>query len=72
MPSLTVALLLLEWLHDGVYAVKCESKWLVVGAGRYVCKGDRYVYVCMMMIVLEVDDDVSGVSCLKKDPFLNN
>ena len=23
MPSLTVALLLLEWLHDGVYAGRC-------------------------------------------------
>ena len=23
MPSLTVALLLLEWLHDGVYAGQC-------------------------------------------------
>ena len=31
MPSLTVALLLLEWLHDGVYA------------GRSVC---MYVYIC--------------------------
>ena len=26
MPSLTVALLLLEWLHDGVYAGRCWER----------------------------------------------
>ena len=26
MPSLTVALLLLEWLHDGVYAGRCCAR----------------------------------------------
>ena len=26
MPSLTVALLLLEWLHDGVYAGQCLAR----------------------------------------------
>ena len=31
MPSLTVALLLLEWLHDGVYAGRCV----------HVCSGVR-------------------------------
>ena len=36
MPSLTVALLLLEWLHDGVYAGRCARTLthLLVQAGE--------------------------------------
>ena len=36
MPSLTVALLLLEWLHDGVYAGRSVCKYV---CGEVKCYG---------------------------------
>ena len=45
MPSLTVALLLLEWLHDGVYAGRCweVSVNVDVSIGKSTCTRRSYL-----------------------------
>ena len=43
MPSLTVALLLLEWLHDGVYAGRSVCMYVCVNVGKVVKKGRPFL-----------------------------
>ena len=43
MPSLTVALLLLEWLHDGVYAGRGGVVCAHVNVGKVVKKGRPFL-----------------------------